>query len=850
MKLIRVCLIIFFFLFAISESAAAANVQGDKTPISQTVISRSPYYTSVRVIYSDGTSLNEGIINGPPTPPPGYDGEQQANGLQDGMLDVGTVMLDVPAYRWSFGCSATSGAMIAAYYDRDGFVNMYTGPTNGGVMPLTSSMWSDWNDGHGGTYAQCPLTASRNGLDGRLTRGSLDDYWAEYGSSASDPYLTGSWTAHTWGDAIGDYMKTSQSSYENSDGSTAFWNYTSGIYPLTCSAMQGFGITNDGTVGRKLFYEARGYTVTDCYNQNTDNNNGGGFTFAMYKAEIDAGRPVMLNLEGHTVVGVGYDDTTQTIYIHDTWDFGTHTMPWGGSYSGMALLSVSIVNLSIGPHPALFYKTAPADGATDVTTSPTLSWLASEGATSYQYCYDTTDNDACDTTWISTGPDTSAYLSGLDPDTSYYWQARANNAFGTTYANGLETAYSEFTTSKQPGAFIKFTPVNTATGVSINPTLSWQASLGAASYEYCFDSVDDNACKLWISTDKDTSATLTGLDLDTTYYWQVRANNDFGTTYANGLETAFHTFTTGDVPAAFNKGAPADAAAGVSTSPTLTWESSSGAASYDYCLVSTGDTECKEWTDAGTDTSLALDGLDLATTYFWQVRAVNGFGVTYADGLETAYRSFTTGDVPSAFNKAAPVEAASDVSASPTLTWEASDGADSYEYCYDTTDDQNCKEWTETGIHTSVVLSELKLNSTYYWQVRAVNGFGVTYADGLETAYRSFTTGDVPGAFHKAAPAEGTTAVSTSPTLTWEASPGANSYEVCYDTSDNDTCNSTWVSAGENTRFDLTGLEAGTLYAWQVQAVNSFGTTVAGDDWFILTTIAPNYPIFLPAIFH
>jgi len=40
---------------------------------------------------------------------------------------------------------------------------------------------------------------------------------------------------------------------------------------------------NDGTYGRKLFYEARGYTVTDCYNQKTDNN-AGGFTFAMYKA--------------------------------------------------------------------------------------------------------------------------------------------------------------------------------------------------------------------------------------------------------------------------------------------------------------------------------------------------------------------------------------------------------------------------------------------------------------------------------------------------------------------------------------------------------------------------------------
>ena len=45
----------------------------------------------------------------------------------------------------------------------------------------------------------------------------------QYGSSASDPYITGGWTQHTWGDAIGDYMKTSQSAYDNTDGSTNFY---------------------------------------------------------------------------------------------------------------------------------------------------------------------------------------------------------------------------------------------------------------------------------------------------------------------------------------------------------------------------------------------------------------------------------------------------------------------------------------------------------------------------------------------------------------------------------------------------------------------------------------------------
>jgi hypothetical protein len=310
------------------------------------------YFIANTRMLDDGNILDEDIINGPPTPPEGYELERVAVELSDLYQALGTHILAVPAYDWSFGCSATSGAMIAGYYDRTGFPDMYTGPTNGGVMPMDNSSWPKWNDGNR-LLAQNPLAASRQGLDGRTTRGSIDDYWVAYESAAQDPYLTNGWKQHTWGDAIGDYMKTSQSAFENVDGSTRFFNNNSAA-PLTCAEMEsavpagiaGANVSDfDGTYGRKLFYEARGYTVTDCYNQKTDNNISGGFSFTQFKAEIDAGRPVMVNLEGHTIVGVGYNDSSDTIYIHDTWDYETYAMTWGGSYKGMVLRSVSIVNI-------------------------------------------------------------------------------------------------------------------------------------------------------------------------------------------------------------------------------------------------------------------------------------------------------------------------------------------------------------------------------------------------------------------------------------------------------------------------------------------------------------------------
>ena len=73
---------------------------------------------------------------------------------------------NVPAFDWSFGCSATSAAMAAGYYDNNGYPDMYTGPTNGGIMPMDNSSWG-YVVINGETRAQCPLSATRNTVDGR-----------------------------------------------------------------------------------------------------------------------------------------------------------------------------------------------------------------------------------------------------------------------------------------------------------------------------------------------------------------------------------------------------------------------------------------------------------------------------------------------------------------------------------------------------------------------------------------------------------------------------------------------------------------------------------------------------------
>ena len=275
---------------------------------------------------------------------------------------------------------------------------MYAGPTNGGVMPLDNSSWPDWEDSSKATRHQCPLSATHNGLDGRVTKGHVDDYWDYYGQPGPDPWA-GNWTEHTYGDCTGDFMKTNQwvwtgsSPYFNTDGSTVFFYFSDGAQtPADALEAEDPPYDYDGGLGFKLFYESRGYTVLTAYNQYIYGYDGNtlGFTYAQYKAEIDAGRPVMIHLAGHTVVGLGYDDATSLVYIHDTWDYSTHTMIWGDEYSGMQHLGVTIVQLQSPGAQSWYlhdddvmYKgvTDKEEGSVLIGASGSNIWISDEAAT-------------------------------------------------------------------------------------------------------------------------------------------------------------------------------------------------------------------------------------------------------------------------------------------------------------------------------------------------------------------------------------------------------------------------------------------------------------------------------------
>lgn len=306
----------------------------------------NPYYTTQDYQMSDGSMLQRTQIHGPSQPPFPRLVQPMASEQTSALANT---LTNFPSFNWEFGCSAVSAAMIAAYYDRGSYFNLWE--DSSAAYPLTDTGFGTWTDAANTVYPNNPLVATRLGLNGLTQYGMIDDLWINYLNTAPDPYITAQRTRWITSTAIGEPMHTSKSTKGNLDGGTSIWVRSDGSR-LTCDEIAAAIFVDgtlgfpDGTLGRRNFYQSRHYAVSDCYNQVTDNIAAAGFTLANFQAEIDAGHPVFINLDGHSIVGYGYDGST--IYIRDTWDSkpNLYTMTWGGSYQNMVMESVSIVRLA------------------------------------------------------------------------------------------------------------------------------------------------------------------------------------------------------------------------------------------------------------------------------------------------------------------------------------------------------------------------------------------------------------------------------------------------------------------------------------------------------------------------
>jgi len=115
--------------------------------------------------------------------------------------------------------------------------------------------------------------------------------------------------------------------------------------------------------------------------------------------------------------------------------------------------------------------------------------------------------------------------------------------FGLTLAIVLMVHAVAFSVTPNPPVLV--TPVAAAENQQLAPTLTWNASVGATSYQLQVSTISDFSTTVYNDlTLTGTSKQITGLYYEKTYYWHVSAKNADGTS----AYSAAQTFITGPSP--------------------------------------------------------------------------------------------------------------------------------------------------------------------------------------------------------------------------------------------------------------------------------------------------------------
>ncbi len=267
---------------------------------------------------------------GPLRPPWVKDVDAQGAG-QQASLDA-VVIPYVPAYLWRHGCGPTAAGMVLGYWDRRGYDDLMPGDASTQTEAVQQMIASDGPASNFADYCE-PLDASTPDI---LPDKSEDPPGDEHPD-----------------ECVADYMRTSQSQY----GMRYGWSWYSDI----ARSFQGYIPAASG--GR---YQA---SVTNLWLGSMPM-----LTWDIFRAEIDAGRPMVLLVDtdgsggtDHFVTAIGYDDAggARRYACLDTW--GT-SVRWADFAPLMAGQPWGIYGATL-----LRFLTPPVDVADAVLHGPTTA---------------------------------------------------------------------------------------------------------------------------------------------------------------------------------------------------------------------------------------------------------------------------------------------------------------------------------------------------------------------------------------------------------------------------------------------------------------------------------------------
>jgi hypothetical protein len=512
---------------------------------------------------------------------------------------------------------------------------------------------------------------------------------------------------------------------------------------------------------------------------------------------------------------------------------------------------------------------SPYDGQTDVSINPTLSVnvVDPDGDTLDVKFYNDLDDSLIGTdNNVLSGGTASVQWLGLSYETTYNWYAVANDTeYDTPSSTWTFTTLLNPTVNHPPDKPSNPSPVDGATGVSLNPVLSVDVfdkdgdTLDVEFYNASDDSLIGEVNG--VASGSTASLPWNGLSYSTTYQWYTKVNDS---EFENTSIT--WSFITRDEiinkpPNAPTNPSPQNGATGVGTNPILS------------VFVSDPDLDMLDvkFFNASDDVLIGIDynvpsggtayilwsDLSLDTTYQWYAAANDSEIQTYS-----LVWSFTTAGQspvnlpPNAPTNPTPFDGATGVSINPILQVDVSDpNGDTLDVKFYNASDHSLIDIdfnVPSGGTASAQWLGLSYDTTYQWYAVAND----TEYDSYSATW-SFTTAtqssgnNPPNPPANPSPYDGETNVDLNPTLSVDVSDPDGDVLTVYFYNDSDDSlidTLTNVQSGTTAAVTWPGLAYFTTYTWYVVVDDSQDQAIS-DTWSFTTiqVSSENLPPYQPS---
>ena len=508
-----------------------------------------------------------------------------------------------------------------------------------------------------------------------------------------------------------------------------------------------------------------------------------------------------------------------------------------------------VLSFTTGSVPAIVEVPNPAIGELGVMLSPTLSWMASAGATDYDVYLGTNQTNVANagqqnTQFRGTVNTTMFMPATLLGNTQYFWRIDAKGPGGV--ATG--TVWN-FTTA--PARATAPMPANNALNVALDVELSWTAGAGATSHDVYLGT---DMMAVTNATDADAEFQINQTDVrfmpmddlagNTQYFWRIDEVNDDGVTKGN-----IWRFTTGAGQA--TEVSPTDGATLTALMPTLEWLAGEGAAMHDIYLgtdetavmnATRGSAEFQATQALGDEDFIVPVRLPGSTTHFWRIDSVTATGTTQGEVWQFRTK-------PGRATAPEPTNFATDILVTTLLMWTGDAEALRFEIFFGENEfNVSTAEVGSLPVGVTLIDAEettadtptLNSGTNYFWRVDTVAGDDTTRTRGLVWRFTT-RTADVPGQASGPSPLNGAINVNVDMNLTWSSATNADSYDVYFGTDQTAVTNATdadpqFQGNQPGVSFDPGTMAEDTTYYWRIDTVNDNGTTT-GVVWSFTTEL-------------